>query len=352
MLCAIGLLTRWGSPEIALGLGMLLAIAGFAPKSLPLSKLARMCIQTGVVIMGLSMNLHDLAKAGVIGAAFAAGTIIVTFALGALLGTLLKCEAKLTNLVSAGTAICGGSAIAATGSAIGATQAQMSVAIGTVFLLNAIGLYIFPPLGHAMEMTQQQFGTWCAIAVHDVSSVVGAATSYDRYFGPTEHAALDVATAVKLSRTLWIAPVAFASAWWFRRHGGAGDKSVAKAVAWPWFILWFVLAAAIGTFIPAFEPVRGPALIVAKKLLLIALLLIGCGLSLKAIASVGWRAIVLGVVLWVAISVMALFVVRWTVPGSPTNAPTPAAAQIESAKSPTFCDVARANAACFGPASS
>jgi uncharacterized integral membrane protein (TIGR00698 family) len=313
-------LTPWVTVAGALGIGLCLAVLGLAPRDKALGVWARSLIQFGVVLLGLSMNLRELARAGLMGAAFAAGTIVATFALGALVGRWLRCEDRLTALLSAGTAICGGSAIAAVGSVIGATQAQVAVAMGTVFLLNALGLYAFPLLGHALGLSQEQFGAWAAVAIHDVSSVAGAAATFDhRYFpgAAFPDQAMQTATAVKLARTLWIVPVALACAWWFTRRSasaaGAGTHQRGRLKApVPWFVLWFVVAAAVGTYVPAVEPIIRPAAAGAKTLMAIALLLIGCGLSLSAIAAVGWRAITLGVSLWVFISALALVVVRWT----------------------------------------
>lgn len=320
-MAAAACLTPWITPPIALAIGFVLALTGWTISPRITTKYAKILIQVGVVLLGFSMDLRDVARAGMVGVVFAAGTIIGTFVLGWLVGRMLKTEAKLTTLLSAGTAICGGSAIAAVGSVIAATEAQIAVAIGTVFLLNAVGLYIFPLLGHMLEMTQVQFGTWAAVAIHDVSSVVGAAAAYDQFAefknGPTPALAMQTATAVKLSRALWIAPVALAAGWWFSRETDvqSGVKRKGK-IPIPWFVLWFVAAAAVGTYVPAMREtlIGGHSLTwwgaaAAKKLMAVALLLIGCGLSLKAIAAVGWRAITLGVVLWVAISVAAAWVV-------------------------------------------
>lgn len=306
------------TPAGALAIGLVLAVAGLAPHDKRLGKWAKLLIQVGVVLMGLSMNLNELAKAGLVGVAFAAGTIVGTIAVGALVGRLLRCEDKLTALLSAGTAICGGSAIAAVGSVIAATQAQIAVAMGAVFLLNAIALYLFPFLGHAIGLTQDQFGTWAAVAIHDVSSVVGASTAFDRAYhtaGPWPDRALQVATAVKLTRTLWIAPVAVLMAWWFARRATDSAPAAGRRlnVPIPWFVLWFAVAAALGTYIPALAPAIKPTAWVAKHLMAVALLLIGCGLSVQAIMNVGWRAVTLAITLWVFISAAALVVVKLTI---------------------------------------
>ena len=317
-LAAIACFTPWVTPAGALAIGLFLAVTGLAPADKRLGRWAKILIQVGVVLMGLSMNLGQLAQAGLVGVAFAAGTIVATLALGALVGRLLACEDKLTALLSAGTAICGGSAIAAVASVIAATQAQIAVAMGAVFLLNAVALYVFPWLGHAIGLTQDQFGTWAAVAIHDVSSVVGAATAFDHAYhttGPWPDRALQVATAVKLSRTLWIAPVAVLMAWWFARRSATepGAPAGKLRVPIPWFVLWFVVAAALGTYIPALQPALKPTAWAAKHLMALALLLIGCGLSIQAIASVGWRAVTLAITLWIFISAVALLIVKLTI---------------------------------------
>jgi uncharacterized membrane protein YadS len=196
---------------------------------------------------------------------------------------------------------------------IAATEAQMSVAIGTVFVLNAIGLYVFPTLGHWMHLSATQFGTWTAVAVHDISSVVGSARLFDQ-ISHTGTTALGVATAVKLSRALWIAPVSFvASRWHQRLDTGDATKVRGKAAPIPWFIGLFLLAAAARTFFPQLAAVAPTLEILGKQALTLALLLIGLGLSRKAIASVGWRPMALGVGLWIAISLVALAVVVKTI---------------------------------------
>lgn len=301
-------LTPWSSPALSLALGIALALLGLAAFEGFARKAPRSLIQACIVLLGFSMDLRQVLEAGATGLLFAAGTIVATFALGALLGGWLGIEPKLTALLSAGTAICGGSAIAATGSVIGATGAQMSVALATVFILNAAGLYLYPPLGHWLGLSQTQFGTWAAVGIHDVSSVVGAATMYGE-------SALQTATAVKLSRTLWIVPVAIgASRLLGPGRGEAGGElpegARRTAGVVPWFIGLFLLAAAIRTASPAVA-VASPDLVrVAKAGMSLALFLIGTGLSRRAIAAVGWRPLALGVALWVFISVAALVVVR------------------------------------------
>ncbi len=321
------------TPPIALGIGIALALLGLTTRTKQATKIAKYLIQVAVVMLGLGMDLRQVGEAGLVGLAFAAGTIAGTFALGIALGRLLRIDAKLTTLLSSGTAICGGSAIAATASVIAATEAHIAVAMGAVFLLNAVAIYVFPFIGHEVHMNAHQFGTWAAVAIHDVSSVVTAAGVYDRRWPDPANAALasQTATAVKLTRTLWIAPVAIVCAWWFRSHGEAAAGTKKAKIPIPWFVLWFVAAAGVGTVFGDAHKLEKAGLAVPElnrwvtmaselgahfakeKLMAVALLLIGCGLSPKAVAHVGWRAMVLAVVLWVAISVAALWVVVRTV---------------------------------------
>lgn len=310
------------TPPIALAAGMVLALLGLTIRTKLVGKVARYLIQTAIVLLGLGMDLRQVAKAGMVGVVFAAATIAGTFILGAVLGRWLRTERVVTTLLCSGTAICGGSAIAATASVIGATEAQIAVAMGAVFLLNAIAIYVFPYLGDLLHLTQEQFGTWAAVAIHDVANVVGAAAQFDRSAANAEHPRLasETATAVKLTRTLWIAPVVLICSWWFARlkrdeaasPGVVPGASPKKAkIPVPWFVLWFVVAAAVGTLVPQvheFAEIAGK--FAKEKMMTIALFLIGTGLSPRAIRSVGWRAMVLAVVLWVAISAVALVVIR------------------------------------------
>jgi len=291
-------------PEYSLALGVIIALLGLAPPGDVVKKSSRILIQVCVVLLGATMNLHELWRAGVTGLAFAFGTIVATFALGIILAIWMRVDQKLATLISSGTAICGGSAIAAVGSTIRATSTHMSVAIGVVFILNAVGLWVFPPLGHWLGLSQHQFGVWCAVAIHDVSSVVGAAGKYG-------DEALHVATAVKLSRTLWIVPIALAAAWFFR-SSLKGQESRGRLPI-PWFIVLFVLASIAGTYITAIAEWMPLLTLIARRGMSVALFLVGLGLSRKALASVGIRPLALAVILWVYISVLALVAVRWTI---------------------------------------
>jgi uncharacterized membrane protein YadS len=327
VLGAAACLTPMGRADIMLPLGIALALVGIADASLlPWTKvLSRVVMQTCVVVMGLGMNLRDLAHAGGTGIVFAAGTIVLTFAAGFALGRLLKLPGKLTTLMASGTAICGGSAIAAVSTVIAAAPAEIAVATGTVFLLNAAGLYVLPWLGDLMQMSHAQFGTWCAISIHDVSSVVGAAKTFVDAHPPTADMpsgtdAWTIATAVKLSRALWIAPICMAAGWWLGRGtaevpGAAGKpKTLWEKFPVPLFILLFIVASAVCTLIPQIKHYHTDYLRpAAGHGMAFALFLIGLGISKKAMASVGWKALVLGVTLWVLISAVSLVVVRATI---------------------------------------
>ncbi len=302
--------------EAGLLAGVVLALAGLVQPGAIEKKVSRYAIQACVVLLGLRMNLHEVARAGTSGVLFAIGTIAGTFALGWALGRVLKVEGKVSTLLSSGTAICGGSAIAAVSSVIGASSTAISVATGTVFILNGVALFVFPELGRAMGLSPTQFGTWAGVAIHDVSSVVGAAQSFAdqaRAAGVDASAAVDTATVVKLSRVLWIIPICLVAAAWVRSRAG-GASSQRKPLPVPWFIGLFVLAAGARTLFPGPLGDASPALLsIAKSGMTLALFLIGAGLSRKALREVGWRALVQGVVMWVAISVAALVVVRATV---------------------------------------
>lgn len=313
LVAAIVTLTPWCQPWMALALGIALAIAGLTAFDAQSKKLSRFLIQLCIVLLGLRLDLPTLRDAAVSGLVFAAATIVSTMALGLLVGRFLKTDREITLLVSSGTAICGGSAIAAVGGAIGAAATSMAVATGAVFVLNAIALYVFPALGHWLGLSDVQFGTWAGVAIHDMSSVVNAAKVYHHGDG-VAGAALDTANIVKLSRVIWIAPIAVFAGWWVRR---AEQASGARKQNWkqllPLFIVFFLIASAVRTLVPAVGEYSDQIKFVAGLGFQLALFLIGAGLSKKALKSVGWRAMALAVTLWVFISVTSLFVVRATV---------------------------------------
>lgn len=289
LLCLLGLL----SPPIALFIGIVMAQIGHPYAKLN-SKLTSKLLQISVVGLGFGMNLTSAIKAGKEGIIFTVISIFGTLLLGYGLGKIMKMEKKTSFLVSAGTAICGGSAIAAVSPVIKANEQQISAALGTVFILNAIALFIFPIIGHHFELSQHQFGLWSAIAIHDTSSVVGAASNYGAE-------ALQVATTVKLARALWIIPVAYLATLLFKNK-----DSKAKI---PYFIGYFILALIANTYLPLVQKVS-PYLVDAAKIgLTLTLFLIGTSLSRKVIQAVGIKPLIQGIILWITISVVALYVV-------------------------------------------
>ncbi|NUQ51675.1 MAG: putative sulfate exporter family transporter [Phycisphaerales bacterium] len=290
-------------PGLGLAGGLVLAVTGLIAPGTRRRKWATRLIQFAVIVLGLTMDLRQVLHAGLSGMGFAAGTIAGTFLLGTLVGRLLRTDSTITTLINSGTAICGGSAIAAVGSVIRASSAQMSVALATVFVLNGIALYLFPPLGHWLHLTPTQFGTWAAVAIHDVSSVVGAAAR----FSPD---ALESATAVKLARALWIIPLSLLAAWRFHDDSIAGERGRAKV---PLFIGLFLVACVARELLPEIGDYQDAIRTIGKRGMTMGLLLIGANLSLQAIKAVGWRPMVLGVVLWIAITLAALLVVRSTI---------------------------------------
>ena len=292
-LCAIGSL--WVKPAVALFMGIALALTIGAPYAKANKKVSKYLLQAAVVGLGFGMNLHSALAAGKEGMLFTIVSVVGVMVLGVALGKVLRVNPKNAYLISSGTAICGGSAIAAVAPIIDADDNDTSLALATIFILNAIALFIFPPIGEALGLSQQQFGTWAAIAIHDTSSVVGAGAAY----GPE---ALQVATTIKLTRALWIFPLALVSILVFRSKG--------KKVAIPWFILFFILAMIANTYINIPLEITGAIVVASKKALSLTLFLIGCGLSLGAIKKVGAKPLILGVLLWIIISVVTLLVIQ------------------------------------------
>ncbi|MBW8683136.1 YeiH family protein [Chitinophaga rhizophila] len=282
------------TPPIALIMGMVIAQFVGHPYLHLNHKATHILLQVSIVGLGFGMNVSSAVKAGKEGIGFAVVSIICTLVLGGVMGKLLKIDKKISYLIAAGTAICGGSAIAAVSPVIKAEEKQISVALGTIFTLNAIALWLFPVVGHVLNLSQAQFGLWSAIAIHDTSSVVGAA---DRYGAE----ALAVATTVKLARALWIIPVAFLSAFLFKNKG--------SRIRIPWFIGLFMLAMLANTYVPLIHQYNGYLTGVAKTGLTVTLFLIGCGLNRQLLQCVGLKPLIQGVVLWVAISALALWAV-------------------------------------------
>ena len=284
------------NPALALVLGIVLSLTLGNPHAVKTAKAMKSLLQISVVGLGFGMNLQQVLQAGQTGFLFSLVSIVGTIALGMLLGRALKNNASISYLISVGTAICGGSAIAAVGPLIAASAEEMAAALGTVFLLNAAALIVFPVIGHWYHLGDETFGMWAAIAIHDTSSVVGAAAKYSDQ-------ALQVAVPVKLARALWIIPVAAATPWLFRHPHGEGQK--AKL---PLFIFWFLLAAAARTYLPPLAEIANVLFELAKRGLSLTLFLIGAQLSRKTLQTVGLRPILQGVLLWCIVSCVSFAV--------------------------------------------
>jgi len=288
------------SPPIALALGLIVAFTFGNPYPEVTAKAAKYLLQFSVVLLGFGMNLTAVYNAGKDGVLFTIVTIFGTLILGHFVGKLFNVNRKTSDLISSGTAICGGSAIAAVAPVIDADADEISVSLGTVFILNSIALFAFPLIGHSLDLSQNQFGIWAAIAIHDTSSVVGASAAY----GPE---AMAIATTVKLARALWIAPVALIFLLIYQNQ----DAEKKAKIAIPWFILLFLLATMVRTYAPSFVlPSIFDSLVnLAKAGMTVTLFLIGASLSRTTLKKVGVRPLIQGVILWIVISVAALIAV-------------------------------------------
>ena len=289
----LGFMSAWVTPPVALFLG--LAFALLCGQAYPAfnKKVSKKLLQYSVVGLGFGMNLHASLASGGEGMAFTIISVAGTMIVGMLIGVkMLHLNRDTAYLVSSGTAICGGSAIAAVGPVIKARESDMSVALATIFVLNAVALFVFPVLGQWLGMSQQEFGMWAAIAIHDTSSVVGAGATYGEE-------ALQVATTIKLARALWIIPLALATSFIFKREG--------RRISIPWFILWFVVAIMLNTYLFAPVPMIGQAISsLARKGLIITMFFIGASLSVDVLKSVGLKPLLQGTLLWIVISVGSL----------------------------------------------
>ena len=288
----------WVTPPVALFLG--LAFALLCGQAYPAfnKKVSKKLLQYSVIGLGFGMNLHASLASGKEGMMFTIVSVVGTMVMGMFIGRkLLKMNRDTSYLISSGTAICGGSAIAAVGPVIKAKDSDMSVALATIFVLNAIALFVFPVLGQWLGLTQQEFGTWAAIAIHDTSSVVGAGAAYGEE-------ALQVATTIKLTRALWIIPLALVTSFIFKSEG--------KKVSIPWFILWFIVAILINTYLLDAVPQVGKAISgLARKGLIITMFFIGASLSTNVLKAVGVKPLVQGVLLWLVISIGSLAYIMW-----------------------------------------
>jgi uncharacterized integral membrane protein (TIGR00698 family) len=297
LLFALGLffcLTPWVSPPLALLAGLIFGAISIHPYKEESRTMSKFLLQSAVVGLGFGMNLQEVLRVGRSGFLYTALGIGFAMLAGTLLGKVLSVQPRPAFLISTGTAICGGSAIAAVGPIVGANADEMSVSLGTIFLLNSVALLTFPTIGLMLKLSQSQFGLWAALAIHDTSSVVGASAKYGA-------AALAVGTTVKLARALWIVPLSV---------GTAAVKGSKTRIQWPWFILFFCLAAVANTyFFPgaiAYRFLSGAG----KLMLIITLYLIGASLSPAALRKVGPRPLLQGVLLWIVVAVASLMAIR------------------------------------------
>jgi uncharacterized integral membrane protein (TIGR00698 family) len=293
ILAASGLI----SPPIALLGGLVYGFAAVHPFHIESKRLARFLLQASVVALGFGMNLHEVLRAGRSGFLYTAVSITVAMLAGLGLGYLIRVGKKSAFLISAGTAICGGSAIAAVGPIVDASEEEMGVSLGAVFILNSVALFLFPLIGYALHLTQAQFGLWSALAIHDTSSVVGATAKYG-------HTALAIGTTIKLARALWVVPLSLATAIML--------KSKAR-IQWPWFILLFCLAAFLNTLLPAFNPTFTVLNHLGKIGLTVTLFLIGTGLNKETLKCVGLRPLLQGLALSIIVGAgtLALILFNW-----------------------------------------
>lgn len=279
------------SPPIALFLGII--FVNIFGQVFNADKIIKIVLQVSIVGLGFGINLKQALQAGSEGFLFTVFSITLIVVLGIVLGYIFRIDKIITQLISFGTAICGGSAIAAIAPILKADGKQTSVSLGIIFLLNALALFIFPEIGQYFHLSQNQFGIWSAIAIHDTSSVVGAASKYG-------HEALQTATTVKLARALWIIPISFVLSF-LNKSGGK--------VKIPYFIGFFVLAILVNSYFPAIKEVTDYVVDFSKSSLKVALFLIGTGLSFQNLKNIGIKPLLLGIILWVVISVISLFAV-------------------------------------------
>jgi uncharacterized integral membrane protein (TIGR00698 family) len=290
LLAASGL----ASPPVALVGGIAYGFTVEHPLRREASSLAKLLLQLSVILLGFGMNLRQVIRAGRSGFLYTAISITLAVALGLLIGKILHIRGKASYLITMGTAICGGSAIAALAPITEASEEEISISMGTVFLLNSIALLIFPAVGWGLHLSQNQFGLWAALAIHDTSSVVGAASKYGNQ-------ALAVGTTVKLARALWIVPISLATASMTGRLPTAGGKAHKPKIKVPWFIFLFLMASVASTYLVRLAPLYGEMSHLGKLGLTATLFLIGTSLSRKTLKQVGFRPLLQGVVLWILV---------------------------------------------------
>jgi len=284
----------WASPPAALAVGLVFGVAFAHPWRKQSQKLSKILLQVCVVGLGFGMSFHEVIRVGRSGFAYTILGICFAMLTGMTLGRLLRVERTNALLVSVGTAICGGSAIAAVGKVMDASDEQMTVSLGTVFILNAVALMVFPIIGTLLGLSQTQFGLWAALAIHDTSSVVGAGAKYGTV-------ALAVATTVKLARAIWILPISVATAAARRRKA---------QIQFPWFILFFVVAAVLNSYFPSGAPLFGRLTDLGKIGLTVTLYLIGSNISTSTLKTVGSRPLILGLLLWIIVAALSLLLIQ------------------------------------------
>jgi uncharacterized integral membrane protein (TIGR00698 family) len=292
------------SPPVALAGGVAFGFTMAHPYRKESSSLARLLLQISVVFLGFGMNLNQVIHAGESGFVYTAFSICFAVALGLLLGKVLKVGGRASYLITLGTAICGGSAIAALAPITNANEEETSVSMGTVFLLNSVALLLFPLIGWWLHLTQNQFGLWAALAIHDTSSVVGAAARYGTQ-------ALAIGTTVKLARALWIVPVSlFTAAWIGRTTVNPRRPTARKArVHIPWFIFLFIGASVLSTYVPRFMSAWFDLNQLGKAGLTATLFLIGTSLSKRTLQTVGIRPLLQGIILWILVASASLLAI-------------------------------------------
>ena len=278
---------------IALASGILLTLFKLE-KPYEIKKYTSKILQWSIVLMGFGMSLEKVIETSQTGVLLTAASVILTFFFGLALGYLYKVDKNTTMLIASGTAICGGSAIAAVSPIIDAKNNQITFALTVIFVLNAVALFIFPVIGQALNMSQENFGYWSAIAIHDTSSVVGAGAAYGKE-------ALEVATTVKLTRTLWIIPLSFIVLFLNRKENKTNKIKI------PWFILYFVIAIVIAYFLPQYQETYNHINWLGKKGMVLALFLIGTSFSIADLKTAGLKSFLLGISLWIIISIGTLF---------------------------------------------
>ncbi|MFC4095872.1 YeiH family protein [Euzebyella saccharophila] len=291
ILLAILILTGWVGSPIALLAGFGFSLLFDNPFKRFCHKSIQLLLKVSVVGLGFGMFINETIEAGKEGFLLTFLSILLTVSLGFLLTKLLGLDKKLGHLITSGTSICGGSAIAAISPVINARSKAISIALAVVFLLNSIALFVFPAVGHFFGLNQHQFGLWCAVAIHDTSSVVGAALEYG-------DEALQVATTVKLSRMLWILPLSVLSMFVFKAKG--------EKIKAPYFILFFIGAIIINSYHLLPETLTKTLVITSKHLLLLTLFLVGSTISISELKQTGIRPLVMASSLWIFISVLSL----------------------------------------------